>query len=392
MPIRWRCRNCRRDHDRKLHSNDWAFLQETINGIFHRDALHTQSPKEAQRRYREKLQEYQAMTPDPSDAARKFKKLTITQAIETYIEIRKADVSKGQVQSWRVTARALSGFFKTMRLDQITNTHISDYKNRRLEKDKVKPKSLNNELSTLRLLLKHADMWYRVCAKFKMAKITREREGRALDQEEQIRLFTVAQSKPKYRWVYVLLILCHYCGMRPCESFGLKWRDINWQKKFLTIMRSKTPAGWRYPSLNDTCIAALQMLFDQATLLGIAEPDHYVFPYHPRGRFRKNQPPLDPTRPMTKYARQWNEIRKEAGLEGFWFYDGRHTAFTQMQEAGLPDATIRAQVGHISAQVMKRYSHIRRQELNRAAAALEPKFLRNVLVMTPEDTDGATVN
>ncbi len=392
MPIRWRCRNCRKDHDRKLHSNDWAFLQETVNGIFHREALHTQSPKEAQRLYREKLQEYQAMTPDPTETARKFKKLTIAQAIEAYISIRKADVSKGQVKSWRVTARALSTYFKVTRLDQITNTHISEYKNRRLEKDGVRPKSLNNELATLRLLLKHADQWFRVCAKFKMAKITREREGRALEPEEQIRLFTVAQSKPKYRWVYVLLILCHYCGMRPCESLGLRWRDINWQKRFLTIMRSKTPAGWRYPSLNDTCLAALQMLFDQAVLLGIAEPDHHVFPYHPRGRFRKYQPPLDPTRPMTKYARQWNEIRKAAKLEGFWFYDGRHTAFTQMQEAGLPDGTIRAQVGHISAQVAKRYSHIRRQELNRAAAALEPRFLRNVLVITPEDTDTATVN
>lgn len=63
------------------------------------------------------------------------------------------------------------------------------------------------------------------------------------------------------------------------------------------------------------------MLFDQATLPGIAEPDHHVFPYHPRGRFFLNRPPLDPTRTMTKYARQWNEIRKEAGLEGFWFYD-----------------------------------------------------------------------
>ncbi len=49
-------------------------------------------------------------------------------------------------------------------------------------------------------------------------------------------------------------------------------------------------------------------------------------------------------------------------------------------------------VGHNSGQVMKRYSHIRRQELNRAAAALEPKFLNNVLVITPGDTDGATVN
>ncbi len=161
----------------------------------------------------------------------------------------------------------------------------------------------------------------------------------ALDQDKQVRLFMVAQSNPKYRWTYFLLVLCHYCGMHPCESLELRWRDINWQKKFLTIMRSNTPAGWRYPSLNETCLGALQMLLDQATLLRIAEPEHYVFPYHPRGRFRKNQPPLDPTRPMTKYARQWNEILKEAGLEGSWFYDGRRRAFSQMQEAGLPVAT-----------------------------------------------------
>jgi len=42
--------------------------------------------------------------------------------------------------------------------------------------------------------------------------------------------------------------------------------------------------------------------------------------------------------------------------------------------------------------VMKRYSHIRRQELNRAAAALEPKFLKNGLVITPEDAIGATID
>jgi integrase len=158
--------------------------------------------------------------------------------------------------------------------------------------------------------------------------------------------------------------------MRPCESFGLRWRDINWQKKLLTIMRSKTQAGWRYPSLNETCLGALRMLYDQAVSLGIAEPDHYVFPYHPRGQFRKYEPPLDPTRPMTKYARQWNTIRKEAGL---------------------PDATIRAQVGHISVQVAKRYSHIRCQELNRAAEALEPNFLKNVLLISSETDQGATV-
>lgn len=45
-----------------------------------------------------------------------------------------------------------------------------------------------------------------------------------------------------------------------------------------------------------------------------------------------------------------------------------------MAEAGLPDLTIMAQVGHVSPQMMKHYSHIRRQALNQAAAALQPHF------------------
>jgi integrase len=389
MPLKWRCQDGY--HNEKVHKDDWAWISECINGISRRETLDTQNEREAKRLYREKLNEWTTSAPDPSKIAKKFKKLPVNEAIEVYSEARKADVSKGQLKSWRVTGRALHSFFKDLRLDQINNASVNDYKNHRLETDQVKPKSVANELATLRLLLKHADQWYRVCGKWKMPRIEREREGRALEPDEQIRLFSVAQSKPKYIWVYVLAVLCHYCGMRPCESFGLKWRDINWQKKFLTIMRSKTPAGWRYPSLNETCLGALRMLFDQATLLGIAEPDHYVFPSYPRGRFRKNPPPLDPTRPMTKYARQWDSIRKEAGLEGFRFYDGRHTAFTQMAEAGVEDAVIRAQIGHMSAQVAKKYSHIRRQALNRAAAALEPAHLKNVLTIIPEAGDDATV-
>lgn len=35
-----------------------------------------------------------------------------------------------------------------------------------------------------------------------------------------------------------------------------------------------------------------------------------------------------------------------------------------------------AQVGHISPEMIKHYSHIRRQALNAAAAVLEPLFMK----------------
>jgi predicted DNA-binding transcriptional regulator YafY len=39
-------------------------------------------------------------------------------------------------------------------------------------------------------------------------------------------------------------------------------------------------------------------------------------------------------------------------------------------------ALVMAQVGHISPDMIKHYSHIRRQALNAAAAALEPSLLK----------------
>lgn len=64
------------------------------------------------------------------------------------------------------------------------------------------------------------------------------------------------------------------------------------------------------------------------------------------------------------------------GLDGVRFHDLRHTAVTVMAERGLPDQVIMAQVGHISREMLQHYSHIRRQALNTAAAALEPRFLK----------------
>lgn len=75
---------------------------------------------------------------------------------------------------------------------------------------------------------------------------------------------------------------------------------------------------------------------------------------------------------MTSWRTAWRSIRKAAGLTEFRFHDGRHTAITTLAEKATPDWVIQAQVGHVAPEMMKTYSHIRRQALNAAAAALEP--------------------
>jgi integrase len=156
-------------------------------------------------------------------------------------------------------------------------------------------------------------------------------------------------------YAHAAAILGAYCGMRDCEIKGLQWKDVDLNANLLEIRRSKTPAGWRTPTLNTICSEALAGLYQNALLAGAAEPDHRVFP--------------------TSWRSAWRSILKAGGIKAR-FHDLRHTAVTMMAEAGLPDLTIMAQVGHVSPAMMKTYSHIRRQALNQAAAALEPNFAK----------------
>ena len=115
----------------------------------------------------------------------------------------------------------------------------------------------------------------------------------------------------------------------------------------------------------------LEELHDRAARLGFAHPDHFVFPWH--GKHKR----LDPTKPMASWRTAWRSIRKAAALTAVRFHDGRHTAITTLAEKGLPDWVIQAQVGHVAPEMMKTYSHIRRQALNQAADALEPTATAN---------------
>jgi hypothetical protein len=153
---------------------------------------------------------------------------------------------------------------------------------------------------------------------------------------------------------------------RPFELTGMPGIDIDLANRLLHVRRSKTPAGWRSPTLNATCLSVLQELHDTSAKLGFTDPTHFVFPWHGRDK------QLDPTKGMTSWRTAWRSLRKAAGLTHVRFHDGRHTAITTLAEKGLPDWVIQAQVGHVAPEMMKTYSHIRRQALNQAADALEP--------------------
>jgi integrase len=373
---------------RRPNKKTGAFWMDVrIEGVRYREPLGTRDRGEAGELMHKRIEQLKTKAPDPTKRGKSFASMDVSTAIEAYIVERKAQVSPRMVAYWRESASALAKHLK-IKLKEITLAHVAVYQNARLEQGKA-PKTINGEISVLRQLLKHAGLWYRF-ADYKTIRNHKPAIGRALTSEEQARLFEVAQSRSDWLNAFTAGVLGAFCGMRGCEIKALQWKDVDLAAGVLDIRHSKTPAGWRAPTLNSICKESLAALRAKAILADHASPEHYLFPATVKGK-------LDPSHHAKGWRSAWRSMRRKAATndEGeviypnlltVRFHDLRHTAITVMAEAGLPDQTIMAQVGHISHDMIKHYSHIRRQALNAAAAVLEPTFLK------PQTTSAEMVN
>src|SRR5207237_4829735 len=108
---------------------------------------------------------------------------------------------------------------------------------------------------------------------------------------------------------------------------------------------------------------AVEQLMARARELGATEPVHYLVP------FRICKGSYDPLRHSLSWKSAHIEICATADIH-MRIYDFRHTAITRMLEAGVPEETIRAVCGHVSGQMIRRYSHIRMQSKMLAVQAI----------------------
>ncbi len=95
---------------------------------------------------------------------------------------------------------------------------------------------------------------------------------------------------------------------------------------------------------------------------GDTKTDYYLFPH--------GQPaPKDPTRPLLSINKSWYTALRTSGVK-CRFHDLRHTALTKMTEADVPEGTMKALAGHMSAKMLERYSHVRMAAKRRAVESM----------------------
>jgi integrase len=234
-------------------------------------------------------------------------------------------------------------------MPDLTEDAIRDYITTRIG-EKVSGRTINMEVGELSRAI--GKEW-----SFLWPKVRKQEErkdvGQALSPEEEKRLLDAAGKKKRWEHAAVIIRALLLTGMRSGELTGAAWRQVDFEKRVLTVGRAKTSSGTgRQIPMNGDLFALLSAHAAWFTKkFGETRPEYYLFP------FGKPQP-TDPMRPISTLKTVWSSIRAEAKVL-CRLHDLRHTAATKMAEAGTPESTMLALMGHMSRAMLERYSHIR---------------------------------
>jgi len=265
---------------------------------------------------------------------------------------------------------------------------IAEYRRKRLAAG-VSNRTVNYETGALRGILRQFGLWGAIADRVK-ALPERHDVGRAIAPEEETKLLATA-SQSRSPALLPLVLISLDTGMRLGETQSLRrkdlslaWKDGAIQRGELTVPKSKTAAGTgRLIPLSRHVCACLSLWLERFPEAG---PDSFLFPYHKVGLAGNSRVPVlynvDLSRPIGSWRKAWRIACKAAGVR-YRPHDMRHTFISRLAEnPNVSEQTIKALAGHVSRQMLERYSHIRSQAKQAAIQALEQPSIEPILLAT----------
>lgn len=196
-----------------------------------------------------------------------------------------------------------------------------------------------------------------------IGKPTKKKEALTIEMQRTFLRNAIGQSyEDQFRFVL-------QTGLRTGELVGLKWEDIDFQKKILKIQRSmeyrykvgewrigppKSKSGFRTIPLTDEAISILKRQKEKHKAIKVIQMEwsEYVF------LCRKGTPIKNST-----YDTALFKICDKAGIPHFSMHVLRHTFATRCIEAGMKPKTLQILLGHSNIGItMNLYVHTTEEE------------------------------
>lgn len=177
----------------------------------------------------------------------------------------------------------------------------------------------------------------------KKVKKPQEPRGRVrfLSEGERERLLETCRESPN-PFLYPVVCLALYSGMRQGEIMGLTWGDVDFDRRRVILHETKNGERRAVP----LAVPALKALADLKATAGEATESCLCFP----GKVHE-------TEGMNLRA-PWVMALKKAGVQDFRFHDLRHSAASYLAMSGASLAEIAEVLGHKTLAMVKRYAHL----------------------------------
>jgi len=172
-----------------------------------------------------------------------------------------------------------------------------------------------------------------------------------LTADEEARLLDASPA-----WLREIIRFALNTGMRQGEILALQWKDVDFCRHILVVMKSKNRERRTIP-LNNVVFALLA----EKKAAGANDAPIFV-------TGRRN--PL-----KARYlVRTFTKARERAGLSDFRFHDLRHTFASRLVQRGIDVYKVQLLLGHKTGLMTQRYAHHCPDSLRDGVRVLEPSL------------------
>jgi integrase len=282
------------------------------------------------------------------------KKVLFEEFTQRYLVYSRSNKAFSSYKRDLVSLKSLLSAFGDKYLFEIIPQMAEEYKTKRLQED-VTPATVNRELSCLRHLFNKAIEWsYLRKNPVQGVRLLKEPPGRTryLEVGEIERLLEVIDSFPRDTSSYLkpIVLIALNTGLRKSEILQLKWKDIDFEKRKITVLRTKTNEIRTVP-MNET-------LYKELKKISRGIESEYMLCNKkgvPYGNVRKS----------------FDRALKIAGIDNFRFHDLRHTFASHLVMSGCDIRTVQQLMGHKDIKMTMRYSHLSKAHLQEAVEKLD---------------------
>lgn len=256
--------------------------------------------------------------------------------------------------------KRVKDYFGEMYIREITPVHVSQFYNT-LAIKKFSKKTVNNTKAILSNVFKYGIILGEVSSNpTTMVAIPKNlvQTKRELPSDEDIE--KVKNSIDCTFGLFPLLVM--YTGCRKGEALALKYGDIDFENKRITISKSTyfegSKAKIKQPK-TEAGIREIPLLDKLAVHLPKGKKDDFIFS-------------MDGTEPYghSTFNRHFKKYKEESGVEATP-HQLRHAYATMLYEAGIDEKLAQELLGHADISTTKNiYTHIRSKKIDDAANAL----------------------